>query len=454
MSIRGHKKSRNRSRGSTGVLSPQLISGSEGSHIASVLDAQDGEQIGAHEYRSFLSRSQPLSNGVALYVHLPFCPSRCLSCEHITSVSHNAADIDIYLDHLDREFEMVAEEVGDGHPIVQLYLGGGTPNYLSDPQLLRLMDVIERYFRLEETTEATLEAAPKRSSQSQLQLLRGLGFKGIKFEVRDLDLAVQKSVGRSDSFSVLEDVFTNARDAGFATLSMDFVYGLPQQTVGSVRRSIKDLLDLSPDRLVCSAFSRKPEVFDHHRAIASPDLPSLADRLIMFNAVVDEMEAAGYTWIGLDSFALETDDLALAQEQQRLHHNWMGYNSHGSPNLLGFGASAISEVGNVCVQNHLATEDWSAAIEADQLPVRGGVRLGEEAHRQRSAVSGLLCNMELSDYADATPSQFHESDARELEAQGVLRMESGNMYVTDEGRYVLHHYWNHGLRRHRWVSGW
>ena len=433
---------------------PRLISGSEGSHLTPVLAAHSGQQIKASDYEKILSEANLFGDeGVALYVHLPFCPSRCLSCDHITTVSHDAAVIDTYLDHLEQEFELVTRDLTQNRKLVQLHLGGGTPNYLTDPQLLRLMSIIESYFELDEDTCASIEVAPKRTSQSQLQLLRGLGFSGIKFEVRDLDAEVQTSIGRSDSRRILEDVFVNAREAGFSTLSMDLVYGLPTQTLSSIRATVTDLIALAPDRLVCSGYSRRPDVFPHQRAIASPRLPSLADRLIMFNAVVEAMEENGYVWVGLDNFVREDDALAQAQDEQRLYHNWMGYNVHGSSSLLSFGVSGISEVGGACVQNHLDIDEWSAALDRGELPIRGGVQLEDSGRKQRKAVNNLLCNMEVQDFGDAMSAEVDQRDVESLEAQGILRREHNRIVVTEEGRYMLHHLCNHAARNKRWVSG-
>lgn len=433
---------------------PRLISGTEGSHIAPVLAAHSGQQINAQEYSKVLSQADLIGDdGVAVYVHLPFCPSRCLSCDHVTMVSHDPGAIDEYLDHLEQEFELVTRDLSHRRKAVQLHLGGGTPNYLSDPQLLRLMSIVEQHFEIDENTEASIEVAPKRTSQSQLQLLRGLGFTSIKFEVRDLDVGVQTSIGRSDSQRILEDAFANAREAGFTTLSMDLVYGLPTQTVQTILATVADVLSLAPDRLTCSAFTPRPDVFPHQRAIEAPRLPSLADRLIMFNAVVEAMEDSDYVWVGLDSFVKQDDGLAEAQESQCLHHNWMGYNTHGSKNLLSFGVSAVSEVGGACVQNHLDIDAWSECLERGELPVRAGVLLEDVGRKQREAVNALLCNMEVTDVDQAMSAEVDQRDVESLEAQGILRREHNRITVTEEGRYMLHHLCNHATRNKRWVSG-
>ncbi len=150
----------------------------------------------ADRYRQALAQPGLFSHGnAAVYVHLPFCASRCLSCHSNTTVTHDTRAVDNYLQHLDREMDLATRQAGRSRPLAQLHLGGGTPNYLTEPQLMRLMDIVERYFTVNDQTTMSLDASPRRSSYAQLELLRGLGFRDIKFDVRDLDANVQKRPG-------------------------------------------------------------------------------------------------------------------------------------------------------------------------------------------------------------------------------------------------------------------
>ncbi len=449
------KKKSNPSAGASRSGSGQLIGASEGSHLPRLLDPQVGSRIDGSTYADILAGPAAREGGPpAVYVHLPFCQSRCLSCDHITTVTHDSAVIDRYLDSLEQELALVTERIGEGTTLSQLYIGGGTPNYLNDPQLLRLADLLEQSFKIDDSTDTTMEINPQRSSASQLQMLRGLGFRSIKLEVRDVDPAVQKALGKSNSLAVLEDVFRNARDAGFDTVAMDLLYGLPSQSLQSIKHTLKGIVELEPDRLNCYAYARQPEMFRHQRAIDSPSLPSLADRLIMFNSIVDAMDEGGYTWVGLDSFARQDDALVAAQQERRLAHNWMGYNAHGSTTLLGFGASAISEVGGACLQNFEAIGEWTDAIERDELPVRAGVQLSERGMQHRQAVNGLLTNMELEGALEPGEGEDSIRALETLHDQGYLERSDGGISITPEGRYLLHHVAGNSALDLNWSNGW
>ena len=391
---------------------------------------------------------------MSIYIHLPFCPSRCLSCDHNTTVTHETGEIDRYLDALEQEMGMVTGRIGRGRPLMQLHIGGGTPNYLTDPQLVRLAAIIEDHFVIGPDTETSLDASPKRTSRAQLDLLHGLGFRRINFEVRDLDPGVQMAVGRSLSLPILQDVFDNARAAGFETLSTDLVYGLPGQTLDSIRRTLRQLVELEPDRVACFSYSRRPESFQHQRAIDAGSIPSLADKMAMFNAVVEAMQAADYTWIGLDCFVRREDALSSAQLQRRLHRNWIGYTLHESRELLGFGTNAVSELKNLCVQNQLLIPNWKDAIRGGSLPVRGGMRLSDTDRERRNAMIDLMCNMELQDYAALTDASGESPTLAHLQRDGLVDISADRVAVTSHGRYMLHQIWGDSSPGHRWDGVW
>ncbi len=430
---------------------PSLIFASEGSQYTSLADTdRDSPAVSQADYAAALDAEgagAPLP--VSIYVHLPFCPSRCLSCDHETTVTHDSSVIDRYLDSLDREVTQVTDRIGRKRHALQVHLGGGTPNYLSDPQLARLAEILETHFTNDAETETSLEASPTRSSWTQLALLRGLGFRRINFEVRDLDKEVQMALGRSNSQSILQDVFDNAHAAGFETVSMDLVYGLPNQTLASIRRTISQIVELQPDRVACFAYSRRPEAFIHQRAINPASLPSLGDRLAMFNAVVEAMTASGYAWIGLDSFVKRGDSLATAQATQSLHRSRIGYTLHEHADLLGFGTSAISEVGGLCVQNHPEILPWAAAVSNNIFPFRKGVQWSREQRNQRNALTDLMCNLELPNTEELTRDNGALGNLAE---DGLVDISEQRITVTPQGRFVLHQLWGDSSPQFRWAS--
>lgn len=390
------------------------------------------------DYARILSQRGESTERIAIHIRLPFCPSRCLSCDHHTTVEHRREPIDQYLEALEHEIALVTDRIGSRHPLAQLHLGGGSPNYLSETQLVRLMEIVEKHFSIDSRTRASLEANPRHCGPSQLQLLNGLGFGSISLQVRDLDPRVQAAIGRTLSPAMLQDVVDNARGAGIGTVGLDLVYGLPAQTPDGMRRTLDHVLAMRPDRLLCHAFSRRPGIFKHQAALAEGDLPSIADKVAMFNSLSETLVGAGYHWVGLDAFALEGDELARASAERTLHHNWIGYTGEVTEDLFGFGADAVSELAEATLQNHVHSEDWSASIGRGELPVASGVALPEEARRRQRALSELLCNLELRGCDALLGSSDDPGPLADLAQEGVVCVQDGVACITPAGRVMLH----------------
>jgi oxygen-independent coproporphyrinogen-3 oxidase len=407
--------------------------------------------ISDQEYRSALleeaqlSREDPLS----LYVHLPFCPSRCLTCDHESTVTHDMREIDRYLDAMQRELQLVTEQLGPRRTLRQLHLGGGTPNYLSDTQLVRLLDIIETHFVLDEATEATLDANAHRASQSQLSLLHGLGFRGLNLQIRDLDAAVQQAVGRSQSLAVIRDVVDTARELGFERISTDLVYGLPGQTSASIKQTLARLLELDPDRISCMSHSRRQDAFEHQRAVDTTQLPSLADKVAIFSRIVDTLCGDDSPWVGLDCFAKPSDPIALAQQRGALHRNWIGYTAAADRRVLGVGNASVSDLSQICVRNHPSVENWRGALEKGSLPVYEGERLSATQRAQRHALSDLMCNLESRELPALLDERIGKA-IQPLVDDGLIEVSKDQVAITENGRFLLHRLWGDSAPVHRW----
>lgn len=399
-----------------------------------------GSGVNADEFASALSApDSDNASPVTLYVHLPFCPLRCLNCDNNTTVTHDPAEVDRYLDMLEQEIALVARATGSGRRVQQLHVGGGSPNYLSDRQIVRLMTLLDRQFKIDADTETSLDANPNRTSPSQLALLHGLGFRRISFGVRDLDPAVQLAIGRVNSLDMIRDVFATARDIGFDSVSTDVMYGLPRQNEASIERTVENLLEIAPDRISCFAFTRRTAERGHQRAIDPCEMPSLADKLALFNGIVQGLSSADYIWVGLDCFAKAGDKLCDAQSEHRLRKNWIGYTHQPLSDMHGFGTNAISDLQGFCVQNHLEISPWQSSVSKGVFPIRGGVRLSGRDRRRREAMVELMCNMELQDYAALfDPAEGPSSSWSGYARDGLLSITPECMSITPQGRYILH----------------
>ena len=390
------------------------------------------------QYRDALNslRQRP-DERLAVYVHVPFCHVRCLYCACDTTVTHSLEKVDQYLDALEREMELATRISGRGREIDQLYVGGGTPNHLNEPQLARLMEIVERHFRLTPDACTSIECNPRRASAGQLELLYGLGFRRISFGVQDLNADVQRAIGRVQSLSMVRDVFQTARETGFETINLDLIYGLPFQTQLGFQSTLEQILELDPDRVACFSYRHDPTARPHQHAINASHLPKTTEKLALFQNAVSTLTAAGYHWVGLDTFVREADDLYAAQAAGRLYRNAIGYTPKPATDVLAFGPSGVGEIDGALIQNETDLHIWQKHLNSGRLPVAWGRCLNEADRRRREAMLYLMCNLQLPASLTADLGKEGYACLCRRANDGLLDVSDDGIRVTPEGRYLL-----------------
>ena len=386
----------------------------------------------------FASFRADASAGLALNVHLPFCPSRCLSCDRIAVVEHQPSELEHYVNNLERELSRAAALLGE-RSLSQVHFGGGSPNHLSELALASIFSHLNRHFTVSDATQFSMELNPRRTSRAQLNFLKGLGIEHIKLEVRDVDATVQREIGRIHSLELLEDVISIAHAVNFESISMDYLIGLPGQTSKSCQQSIDAIVSLGPDWLVCQPFYRREGVFPHQIAVDTQQLPSLADRLVMFNHVERQMTESGYEWVGLNVFAKPDHELAVAQREGNLALNVLGYGTDPNLSVMGIGLGALSELSAQLLQNHTDLATWHRLVEAGSLSVASAVLADDSEIMQRKVMRQLMCRQSIS-VSVLTPTQ-QEAWMSPLVEQGYLESTAEQFRLTEVGLSLLPHTW-------------
>lgn len=376
---------------------------------------------------------------LALNVHLPFCPSRCLSCDRVAVVAHRDEEIDRYIIHLEKELMLIAEAVDGQRGLARVHFGGGSPNHLSELALATVFSHIHRHFSITDATQISMELNPRRTSRAQLNFLKGLGVGQLKLEVRDVDTKVQQEIGRIQSLELLEDVISIAHGVKFESLGMDYLIGLPGQTPESCEQSVAAMVALSPDWLMCLPFHRRESVFPHQIAVEAQHLPSLANRLAMFNQVQMGFDDAGYDCVGLNVFAKPEHELSVAQQNGSLGLTVLGYVPERSLSVLGAGLGALSELPGLIYQNESNLASWHTLVDAGLLSAHSAIVSDESEILRRKVLRGLICR-QTQHFAALTPAQ--EADwLAPLVDQGFVSKQQSDYRLTELGRSVLPHMW-------------
>jgi oxygen-independent coproporphyrinogen-3 oxidase len=383
--------------------------------------------------------------GLALYVHLPFCRDVCFYCGCNRIVTRDNARTVRYLDYLSREIELQGALFAGDPRVGEMHWGGGTPTYYDAAALQALWDTLAARFQLAADGEYSIEVDPRSVDADSIGALRAIGFNRVSFGVQDFDPDVQRAVNRLQSEERTLEVITAARRAGFSSINVDLMYGLPKQTLTSFNRTLARVIALRPDRIALYNYAHLPHLFKPQKRIAAADLPAPETRLELFALAIELLGGAGYEYIGMDHFALPDDALAMAQRQGRLRRGFQGYTASVERDLVGLGVSAISSVGTSYSQNFRQLDDYYLRLDRSELPVMRGVALAPDDLLRRAVIQEIMCNFAVSKEAisvaylvdfDALFSAELE-ELREFESFGLVRLEPGWVSVTPKGRFLV-----------------
>ncbi|MBR8833416.1 MAG: oxygen-independent coproporphyrinogen III oxidase [Stigonema ocellatum SAG 48.90 = DSM 106950] len=401
------------------------------------------------DFRAAIAVSNYKKTPLSLYCHIPFCDSACYFCGCNTVITRRREIADPYLGYLVRQIQQMAQWIDQERTVQQMHWGGGTPNYFSLSQIETLWAAIHEHFRFDPKAEISIEVNPKSLDQNYLFALKNLGFNRISFGIQDFNLNVQEAVNRVQPESMLFDVMQWSRDAGFESVNVDLIYGLPFQTLETFQNTIRKTIQLDPDRIAVFNFAYVPWLKPVQRRIPQDALPSAAEKLTILQIVIEELTQHGYQYIGMDHFAKPNDELAVAQREGQLHRNFQGYTTKPESDLIGFGVTSISMLNDVYVQNYKRLKDFYRAMDANALPIERGVTLNQDDIIRRTVIMELMCQFQLS--PDDIEQKYHlgfdldfetyfaqeKFQLRRLEADGLIRLSPNHIEVTPTGRLLI-----------------
>ncbi|MGF1725874.1 oxygen-independent coproporphyrinogen III oxidase [Photobacterium nomapromontoriensis] len=331
---------------------------------------------------------------LSLYVHVPFCHKLCYYCGCNKIITRHQHKADEYLDVLEQEIRQRATLLGD-RQVSQLHWGGGTPTFLTKPQISRLMTMLREQFSFDDDAEISIEVDPREIELDILDHLRAEGFNRLSIGVQDFNKEVQKLVNREQDEAFIFAMVERARELGFRSTNLDLIYGLPKQNCELFAQTLEQVLTMRPGRLSVFNYAHMPALFAAQRKIKDEDLPAAKEKLAMLQNTIATLTGAGYQFIGMDHFALPDDELAIAQRQGILHRNFQGYTTQGECDLLGLGVSAISMIGNCYAQNQKELKHYYTNVGEKHQALWKGVLLDADDLLRREVIKALICNFKL-----------------------------------------------------------
>ncbi|WP_179949228.1 oxygen-independent coproporphyrinogen III oxidase [Vibrio algivorus] len=381
---------------------------------------------------------------LSLYIHIPFCHKLCYYCgcnKVITRHQHKADD---YL-------QVLIQEIRERAPLIQqrqvsqLHFGGGTPTFLTKIQMTRIMTALRTEFTFTDDAEISIEVDPREIELDMLDHLRAEGFNRLSIGVQDFDKEVQQLVNREQDEDFIVAMVARAKELGFRSTNLDLIYGLPKQTLATFSHTLEKVLAMKPGRLSIFNYAHMPQLFAAQAKLKEEHMPSAEQKMAILQYTIKTLTDAGYQFIGMDHFALPDDELAIAQRAGVLHRNFQGYTTQGDCDLIGFGVSSISMVGNSYAQNQKELKKYYAQVDEQRHALWRGVVLDQDDLIRREVIKQLICNFTLDKVGiekefNLNFNQYFKEDLALLKTfvdDQLVEVTDSHITVTLRGRLLI-----------------
>ncbi|MEF1288978.1 oxygen-independent coproporphyrinogen III oxidase [Vibrio sp. M260118] len=422
------------------ILDKYNYSGPRYTSYPTALEFHEAFTVADYDMACTQYSERPLS----LYIHIPFCHKLCYYCGCNKVITRHAHKADEYLDVLELEVRTRAALL-QGRKVTQLHFGGGTPTFLTKAQISRIMDILRDEFYFEGDAEISIEVDPREIELDMLDHLRGEGFNRLSIGVQDFNKEVQQLVNREQDEEFIFAMVERAKQLGFRSTNLDLIYGLPKQTKDSFAQTLKQVLEMEPGRLSVFNYAHMPQLFAAQRKIKDEDLPVAEEKMAILQDTIATLTGAGYQFIGMDHFAQPDDELAVAQRNGILHRNFQGYTTQGEADLVGFGVSAISMIGDAYAQNQKELKKYYAQVSEQRHALWKGVALDSDDLLRREVIKQLICNFKLDKTAIEAEfkvkfNDYFKEDLQLLQTfvnDQLVEVDDKEIRVTLRGRLLI-----------------
>lgn len=352
---------------------------------------------------------------LAIYVHIPFCKQKCKYCD-FTSFANLESEVSQYITALLREIKEYSSMAKD-YIVTSVYFGGGTPSFIDENLIDKLYNEIKHNYVLNSNAEATIEANPGTVNIEKLKRYYNIGFNRISFGVQSLSDRLLKEIGRVHTPIDAIESFYMARDAGFTNISLDLMFGLPNQTLKDVEDTLDAFIKLNPEHI--STYSLKVEdntVFGKMQSEGKLVLPSDEVERSMYYLIKNKLKDAGYDHYEISNFG---------KKGFESRHNTAYWERQ---TYLGFGLGASSCFNEVRFKN---TDDFNKYVGDFEKNIEDREVLSQEVINSERIILGLRMLRGIS--REYLVYDRWKKSAEKLIKLGLLKESNGMLRLTDKG---------------------
>lgn len=380
---------------------------------------------------------------ISIYIHIPFCYQMCFYCGCNSLLMKNDDVVLEYIDALKKEIRMMLPLLDHNRKISQIHYGGGTPTSQPVSVLKELNQLILSEFDCIENPEIAIECHPGYADEDYWNDLIDAGFNRISLGVQDFDGDVLKASNRKASRMPIENIFSILKSRN-VSINMDFIYGLPLQSVDSFTKTIDKAITLNPDRIVTFSYAHVPWVNSLQKNLETVGLPSVELKSELYKIAKHQLTNAGYKAIGLDHFVLPDDELYEAQQSKSLHRNFQGYCTRRTTGqVYAFGMTGISQLATAYSQNTKNLKTYIEQVNEGIFPIAKGYILNEGEQITREVISNIMCNytinwQTLSDQIGISADKikatigYNETKLEEFRNDGIIEYDDSYLTILPE----------------------
>lgn len=367
-----------------------------------------------------------MHQSVGLYLHIPFCASKCDYCDFYSLPAQSEEKINAYLKALNQHIVETAPSA-EKYTVDSVYVGGGTPSVLGHKRLVELLDLIRHKYKVSKSAEITVEANPDSVQEKMLKKLRKAGYNRLSLGVQCLDNETLRALGRPHTAEQAGEAFLVARAAGFDNISVDLMYGLPGQSERDWLDTLDAALLWKPEHVSCYALKleEKTPLYERRGTLAIPSDDTQAD---MYLSTVKRMELAGFIHYEISNFSLPS---------RQSRHNMKYWKMQP---FLGLGAAASSDFHGRRWSNIRDLQGYIDRIWSGDSLVEENEKIPFEERAAEYIMLGLRTRDGISsnEYARLFRMNFEQLDQK-MEAYarlGLAQSEGGHWRLTAAGFLV------------------
>ncbi len=387
-----------------------------------------------------------------LYVHILYCTELCWFCTcHIDKATRDYNLRLKYLEMLFMEIDILKEFLDQNSfkpNFKEIHLGGGSPTDLKMDDFDRLIEKLGSLADIKKVDEFSIEIDPRHTTRETLRHYHKKGINRISIGVQDFDPEVQKAINRIQPIELVEELLDPETVKLFPNgINFDIICGLPHQTNETIRKTAEECVRLSPDRICLNYLHLAPEFARHQNLMSDgkygrPDrLPDFYQRKDLFVAALETLTGNGYVRTGYDHFAKQTDAVAIAMKEGKMHWNALGVTAGRYASIIGIGVHSYSTIVNYYFQNVYEVPEYQKMLTQGLFPIFRGHKLSQDDLVRRDVIQTLRSffsidfvsidekyNINFEDYFDK-----ELSDLKDFVADELVQVRDRAIVITEKG---------------------